>query len=209
MLRRNTIRVGVAAGTDGGTHSIIEDRDVTGLKQLHPSDISAADGEPNCGERQGTRNLISARRPRSRLSPAAADIIVIGQKSGSVGARSRQEGEIVWNIRPGGASASAASSGAPRSTASRVFPVADTGEQNAGRPLRGESSANGRKRVVCRARHAQVRCAETASATQLNPRRSPQSLGVVLGVVRRRIRAFSTKDGSVLWAFRHERTASL
>lgn len=170
-------------------------------QQLAPGDVyGCRNGEPNCGTQQGPDYDFGASPAIARL-PNGKDIVVVGQKSGvGFGLDPDNGGKVVWQYRAGqGGSLGGIEWGVATDGEHAYFPVADQNRPNPG-GLHAVSLATGERAwfappvepLLCGAKGRLCNAAQSAAITVIP--------GAVLsGAFDGGLRAYSTKDGSVLW----------
>jgi polyvinyl alcohol dehydrogenase (cytochrome) len=211
-VKRNAIYVGGGntyagsasqPGTDGVDAFDLKTGKLLWTKQLHADDIfGCRSGEPNCGERQGPDYDFGTSPTMAHLANGK-DLIVIGQKSGIGWALDPDKhGDIVWQYQAGrGSALGGIEWGSALDSTQAYFPVADTGSQTPG-GLHAVNLATG-ARAWFAAPPTPLKCG--TPSRMCNPAQSA-AITVIPGVVFSGsfdggIRAFSTKDGSVMWDF--------
>ena len=190
-------------GTDGVDAFDLKTGRLLWMKQLHPNDIfGCRSGEPNCGERQG-QDYDFGTSPTIAHLANGRDLIVIGQKSGIGWALDPDKrGEIVWKYQAGrGSALGGIEWGSALDDKNAYFPVADTNSPTPG-GLHAVNLMTG-ERVWFTPPPTPLKCG--APARGCNPSQSA-AITAIPGVVFSGsfdggIRAFSTKDGSVIWDF--------
>jgi polyvinyl alcohol dehydrogenase (cytochrome) len=172
-------------------------------KQLHPDDVyGCRPGEPNCGERAGPDADFGASPVLAKL-PSGRDIIIAGQKSGIGYALDPDDhGEVLWQYRAGrGGQLGGIQWGIAADTARAYFPVADIGSPQPG-GLHAVRLATGEREwlaapistLLCGQPRRGCTAAQSAAITLIP--------GAVLsGAFDGGLRAYSTKDGSIVWEF--------
>jgi polyvinyl alcohol dehydrogenase (cytochrome) len=175
-------------------------------KQVAAPDIFGCRvGEPNCGEKAGPDFDFGSSPALTRL-PNGRDVIVIGNKSGIGYAMDPdKQGEIIWQYRAGkGGALGGIEWGSAVDADQAYFPVADGGSPAPG-GLHAVSLATG-ERVwfaappppACGAPGRGCNGAQSAAITAIpGAVFSPSNDGA--------IRAFASKDGSILWQFNTNR----
>ena len=190
-------------GTDGVDAFDLKTGKLLWMKQLHPGDIfGCRNGEPNCGQRQGP-DFDFGTSPTIAHLANGRDLIVIGQKSGIGWALDPdKQGDIVWRYQAGrGSALGGIEWGSALDATQAYFPVADANSQTPG-GLHAVNLATG-ERAWFAAPPMPLKC---GTPTRLcNPAQS-SAITVIPGVVFSGsfdggIRAFSTKDGAVIWDF--------
>jgi polyvinyl alcohol dehydrogenase (cytochrome) len=170
-------------------------------KQLHADDVfGCRPGEPNCGERPGPDFDFGASPVLARLA-SGRDVIIAGQKSGMGYALDPDNrGAVLWEYRAGrGGALGGIEWGIAADDAHAYFPVADVGAPQPG-GLHAVDLGSGVRRWLARpaspllcGRPARGCTAAQSAAITVIP-------GAVLsGAFDGGLRAYSTKDGSVLW----------
>jgi polyvinyl alcohol dehydrogenase (cytochrome) len=190
-------------GTDGVDAFDLKTGRLLWMKQLHTGDIfGCRNGEPNCGDRQGPDFDFGAGPTIAHL-PNGRDLIVIGQKSGIAWALDPDnKGEIVWQYQAGrGGALGGIEWGTSLDGDLAYIPVADAQSPTPG-GLHAVKLATGERvwftppptPLKCGAPGRGCSAAQSAAITVIP--------GVVFsGSFDGGIRAYSTKDGSVIWDF--------
>lgn len=172
-------------------------------KQLEPGDVyGCRNGEPNCGTQQGPDFDFGASPVIARL-PGGKDIIVAGQKSGmAFGLDPDDGGKVVWQYRSGqGGSLGGIEWGVATDGEHAYLPVADQNRPNPG-GLHAVKLGTGERawfappvqELLCGQRSRLCNAAQSAAITVIP--------GAVLsGAFDGGLRAYSTKDGSVIWQY--------
>lgn len=210
--KRRLIYVGVGNTYSGkesqpGTDAIVAFDLKTGTmkwaQQLAPNDVyGCRSGEPNCGSEQGPDYDFGASPAIAKL-PGGKDIIVAGQKSGvAFGLDPDNGGKVVWQYRAGqGGALGGIEWGIATDAEHAYLPVADQTRPNPG-GLHAVALATGQRvwfapppeRLLCGQKGRGCNAAQSAAITVIP--------GAVLsGSFDGGIRAYSTKDGAVLWEF--------
>jgi polyvinyl alcohol dehydrogenase (cytochrome) len=194
-------------GTDGVDAYDLKTGKLLWMKQLHADDIfGCRNGEPNCGARQGPDYDFGTSPTIAHLANGR-DLIVIGQKSGIGWALDPdKQGDIVWKYQAGrGSALGGIEWGTALDGTQAYFPVADTNSQTPG-GLHAVNLATGERAwftppptpLMCGAPGRGCNPAQSAAITVIP--------GVVFsGSFDGGIRAYSTKDGSMLWDFNTNR----
>jgi polyvinyl alcohol dehydrogenase (cytochrome) len=190
-------------GTDGIDAFDLKTGKLLWTKQLHPGDIfGCRNGEPNCGQRQGPDFDFGASPTIAHL-PGGRDLIVAGQKSGIGWALDPDKrGEVVWRYQAGrGSALGGIEWGVAVDDTNAYFPVADTNSPTPG-GLHAVKLANG-ERAWFAPPPMPLKCGTPSRLC--NPSQSA-AITVIPGAVFSGsfdggIRAFSTKDGSLIWDF--------
>jgi polyvinyl alcohol dehydrogenase (cytochrome) len=172
-------------------------------KQLQPDDVyGCRPGEPNCGERAGP-DLDFGASPVLTSLPGGREVLVAGQKSGMGYALDPdRHGAVVWEYRAGrGGQLGGIEWGIAADDEHAYFPVADIGSPQPG-SLHAVKLASGERAwfapplatLLC-GRPARGCSAAQSAAITVIP-------GAVLsGAFDGGLRAYSTKDGSIVWEF--------
>lgn len=208
--KRRLIYVGVGNTYSGkasqpGTDAIVAFDLKTGAmtwsQQLAPGDVyGCRNGEPNCGTQQGPDYDFGASPAIANL-PGGKQVIVVGQKSGvGFGLDPDNGGKVLWQYRAGqGGSLGGIEWGVATDGEHAYFPVADQNRPSPG-GLHAVSLATGERAwfaapvdaLLCGAKGRLCNAAQSAAITVIP--------GAVLsGAFDGGLRAYSTKDGSVLW----------
>ncbi len=208
--KRRLIYVGVGNTYSGkasqpGTDAIVAFDLKTGAmtwsQQLAPGDVyGCRNGEPNCGTQQGPDYDFGA-SPAIANIPGGKQVIVVGQKSGvGFGLDPDNGGKVLWQYRAGqGGSLGGIEWGVATDGEHAYFPVADQNRPSPG-GLHAVSLATGERAwfaapvdaLLCGAKGRLCNAAQSAAITVIP--------GAVLsGAFDGGLRAYSTKDGSVLW----------
>ncbi len=209
--RRGAIYVGVGNTYSGpsqpGTDAIVAFDLKTGSlrwsQQVTPDDVfGCRTGEPNCGSEQGPDFDFGVSPALARL-PGGREILVIGQKSGvAYGLDPDEGGKIVWQYRAGqGGSLGGIEWGIAVDGERAYLPVADQNRPSPG-GLHAVTLATGERAwfapppspLLCGRPARGCNAAQSAAVTVIP--------GAVLsGSFDGGIRAYSTRDGSVIWQF--------
>ncbi|MBI4477506.1 MAG: PQQ-binding-like beta-propeller repeat protein, partial [Acidobacteria bacterium] len=174
-------------------------------KQLTPGDvfvIGCRDKNPNCPEEVGP-DFDFGSSPILRSLPGGKGILVVGQKSGvAYGLDPDRNGEILWQFRAGQGGALGGIEWGMAADEENVYvPVSDVLlPATAVRGLFAVRYATGEK--VWHAPHPAMNCtggpgcvgAQSAAITAIPG-------AVFAGSIDGHLRAYSTRDGAVLWAF--------
>lgn len=188
-------------GTDAIVAFDLKTGAMTWSQQLAPGDVyGCRNGEPNCGTQQGPDYDFGA-SPAIATLPGGRQIIVVGQKSGvGFGLDPDNGGKVVWQYRAGqGGSLGGIEWGVATDGEHAYLPVADQNRPNPG-GLHAVSLATGERvwfappidALLCGAKGRLCNAAQSAAITVIP--------GAVLsGSFDGGLRAYSTKDGSVLW----------
>jgi polyvinyl alcohol dehydrogenase (cytochrome) len=172
-------------------------------KQLHPNDIyGCRNNEPNCGSTQGPDFDFGASAALVRL-PTGKDLLIAGQKSGiGYALDPDKEGEIVWQYRAGrGSTLGGIEWGVAADGNNAYFPVADANARPSG-GLHAVNLMTG-ERAWFTAAPSPLNCGDPGRGCS---GAQSAAITVIPGVVFSGsfdggIRAYSTKDGSVIWHF--------
>jgi polyvinyl alcohol dehydrogenase (cytochrome) len=194
-------------GSQPGTDAVVAFDLKTGAmrwaQQLHPDDVyGCRNGEPNCGTQQGPDYDFGA-SPALATRPDGKDIIVAGQKSGMLfGLDPDNRGAVVWRYSAGkGGALGGIEWGVATDATYAYVPVADQGQPQPG-GLHAVKLATGERawfapppdQLLCGKPGRGCNAAQSAAVTVIP--------GAVLsGAFDGGIRAYSTRDGSVLWQF--------
>jgi polyvinyl alcohol dehydrogenase (cytochrome) len=210
--KRGLIYVGVGNTYSGkesqpGTDGIVAFDLKTGKKkwqqQLAPGDVyGCRNGEPNCGTQQGPDFDFGASPAIAKL-PNGRDIIVVGQKSGvAFGLDPDAGGKVVWQYRAGrGGALGGIEWGVATDASLAYLPVADqTSPQPGG--LHAVKLDTGERvwfapppdPLLCGRPGRGCNAAQSAAVTVIPG-------AVFSGSFDGGIRAYSTKDGKVLWQY--------
>lgn len=210
--KRGLIYAGVGntysgSGSQPATDAIVAFELKTGAmkwaQQLEPGDVyGCRNGEPNCGTQQGPDFDFGASPVIARL-PGGKDIIVAGQKSGmAFGLDPDNGGKVVWQYRSGqGGSLGGIEWGVATDGEHAYLPVADQNRPNPG-GLHAVKLGTGERawfappvqELLCGQRSRLCNAAQSAAITVIP--------GAVLsGAFDGGLRAYSTKDGSVIWQY--------
>jgi polyvinyl alcohol dehydrogenase (cytochrome) len=172
-------------------------------QQLAPGDVfGCRNGEPNCGAKQGPDFDFGA-SPAIATLPGGRDILVVGQKSGvAFGLDLDAGGKVLWQYRAGkGGGLGGIEWGIAIDGENAYLPIADQNQPQPG-GLTAVRLATGERLwfapppspLLCGAPTRGCNAAQSAAVTAIP--------GAVLsGAFDGGIRAYSTKDGSVLWQF--------
>jgi len=211
-VKRGLIYAGVGNTYSGkisqpGTDAIVAFDLKTGAmkwsQQLAPNDVyGCRSGEPNCVGEQGPDFDFGA-SPVLATLPNGKDIIVCGQKSGvAYGLDPDHGGKVVWEYRAGqGGALGGIEWGIATDAEHAYLPVADQNRPNPG-GLHAVKLATGERAwfapppdpLLCGQKGRGCNAAQSAAVTVIP--------GAVLsGSFDGGIRAYSTKDGSVLWQY--------
>ncbi len=208
--KRGAIYVGVGNTYSGATQPAtdaiaafdLETGNLRWARQVTPDDVyGCRNNEPNCGERQGPDYDFGA-SPVLTRTPQGRDILVAGQKSGvAFGLDPDADGAVLWQYRAGqGGSLGGIEWGIATDAEHAYIPVADQNHPNPG-GLHAVKLATGERAwfappvdtLLC-ARGRGCNAAQSAAVTTIP--------GAVLsGAFDGGIRAYSARDGSVLWTF--------
>jgi polyvinyl alcohol dehydrogenase (cytochrome) len=172
-------------------------------KQLHPDDIfGCRNNEPNCGSTQGPDFDFGASAALVKL-PDGKEVLIAGQKSGMGYALDPDKsGEVLWQYRAGrGSTLGGIEWGIAADDENAYFPVADARFDPAG-GLHAVKLATGERAWFTPA-PTPLNCGEPSRTC--NGAQSA-AITVIPGVVFSGsfdggIRAYSTRDGSVLWNY--------
>jgi polyvinyl alcohol dehydrogenase (cytochrome) len=172
-------------------------------KQLHPEDVfGCRPGEPNCGERSGPDFDFGASPILARL-PGGREALIVGQKSGiGYALDPDRHGAVIWEYRAGrGGALGGIEWGIAADAAHAYFPVADVGAPQPG-GLHAVALATGERAwlappiatLLCGRPGRGCTAAQSAAITVIP--------GAVLsGAFDGGLRAYSTRDGTVVWEF--------
>lgn len=172
-------------------------------QQVTPDDVyGCRNGEPNCGTQQGP-DFDFGVSPALARRPDGKDIIVVGQKSGvAFGLDPDNGGKLLWQYRAGkGGSLGGIEWGVATDAQNAYLPVADQGQPQPG-GLHAVKLATGERvwfapppdPLLCGRPGRGCNAAQSAAITVIP--------GAVLsGSFDGGIRAYSTKDGSVIWQY--------
>ena len=172
-------------------------------KQLHPDDVyGCRPGEPNCGERAGPDADFGASPVLTKL-PTGRDVLIAGQKSGMGYALDPDnKGAVLWEYRAGrGGPLGGIEWGIAADRTHAYFPVADVGAPQPG-GLHAVHLETGERAwvaaplstLLCGQPRRGCTAAQSAAITVIP--------GAVLsGAFDGGLRAYSTKDGSIVWEF--------
>jgi polyvinyl alcohol dehydrogenase (cytochrome) len=171
-------------------------------RQLHPDDVyGCRNNEPNCGNAQGPDFDFGASAVLI-LKADGKDVLIAGQKSGIGYALDPENGNVLWQYRAGrGSTLGGIEWGVAADSDTAYFPVADAAARPAG-GLHAVDLATGERRWLapmptplhCGEQRRGCSGAQSAAITVIP--------GVVFsGSFDGGIRAYSTKDGSVIWDF--------
>jgi polyvinyl alcohol dehydrogenase (cytochrome) len=181
----------------------LESGRIAWAKQLHPDDVFGCRlGEPNCGERSGPDFDFGASPILTTLADGR-DVLIAAQKSGiGYALDPDHRGAVVWEYRAGrGGALGGIEWGIAVDKEHAYFPVADVGAPQPG-GLHAVKLATGERAwfappiamLLC-GRPARGCTAAQSAAITVIP-------GAVLsGAFDGGLRAYSTKDGSVVWEF--------
>lgn len=172
-------------------------------RQLHPDDVyGCRPGEPNCGERAGPDADFGAAPVLTKI-PNGRDLIIAGQKSGTGYALDPDNGgTVLWEYRAGrGGALGGIEWGIAADGAHAYFPVADVGAPQPG-GLHAVHLESGERAwfappvstLLCGQPRRGCTAAQPAAITVIP--------GAVLsGAFDGGLRAYLTKDGSIVWEF--------
>jgi polyvinyl alcohol dehydrogenase (cytochrome) len=207
--KRQAMYVGVGNTYSGSTQPTtdaivafdLETGAIRWSQQLTPDDVfGCRTGEPNCGDSQGP-DFDFGSSPVLTTRPDGKDVLVVGQKSG-VGYELDPDdgGSVIWQYRAGkGGALGGIEWGVSVDADNAYFPVADNTTPTPG-GLHAVSLMTGERvwyaappdSLLCGDRGRRCTPAQSAAITVVD--------GVVFsGAFDGGLRAYSTKDGSVLW----------
>ena len=174
---------------------------VVWTKQLHGEDVFGCRvGEPNCPERAGPDFDFGA-SPALVTLPGGRDVLIVGQKSGiGYALDPAAQGAVQWQYRAGrGGALGGIEWGIAADAQLAYFPVADVGAPQPG-GLHAVSIATGERAWV--APPAPLLCRAGRGCTAAQSAAITVIPGAVLsGAFDGGLRAFSSKDGTMLWEF--------
>ncbi|MDR1988811.1 MAG: PQQ-binding-like beta-propeller repeat protein [Acidobacteriaceae bacterium] len=188
--------------TDGIAAFSLDDGRLLWAQQLHPGDVfGCRNDEPNCGSEQGPDYDFGA-SPALARTPKGKDVLIVGQKSGMGYALDPdRKGAVLWQYRAGkGGALGGIEWGVATDDRKAYFPVADgrdpgglhavdldTGQRVwFAEPLKASD-------LLCKAGRG-CTASQSAAITVIPG-------AVFSGSFDGGIRAYSTKDGSILWQF--------
>lgn len=210
--KRSLIYAGVGntysgKGSQPGTDAIVAFDLKTGAmkwaRQLEQGDVyGCRNGEPNCGSRQGPDYDFGASPVIARL-PGGRELIIAGQKSGmAFGLDPDDGGKVVWEYRAGqGGSLGGIEWGIATDADQAYLPVADQARPAPG-GLHAVKLATGERvwfappveQLLCGQRGRLCNAVQSAAVTVIP--------GAVLsGAFDGGLRAYSTRDGSIVWQY--------
>jgi polyvinyl alcohol dehydrogenase (cytochrome) len=188
--------------TDGIAAFSLDSGELLWAQQLHPNDVfGCRNNEPNCGSEQGPDYDFGA-SPALTRTPQGKEVLIVGQKSGvGYALDPDHKGAVLWQYRAGkGGALGGIEWGVATDDRHAYFPVADSRDPGGLHAV--DLDTGQRVWFAAPLKPADLLCKAGRGCTPSQSAAITVIPGAVFsGAFDGGIRAYSTKDGSILWQF--------